>query len=603
MSGLDVLIPTDTHNLPITSYPLCLDNGILSKFFGGGLAELQLAVMKFTGFIDCSIVNIVTLFNWLSPVVDLLEKVSDQITGLLGAIGVVAMATAVGFVMWVVHWLKGTTHRILYHIAIAVLLMVIGVFMVSPVRWAAQSVSLGGAAATQVGQAATGSTETVTISQILATKFMREPLFRANFGVNLDELRIDDKRTCGDVFDAAIRNGASSDEVRDAISAQCPGGKTLVKYSKNPVNLNFELLLGNAALILLLIVVGFISVRVMMSGVATVWHAAMLKPSIMFAMAGPSAQTFAIRNAVAIPLGGIAVFGDLLVLVLVAVFTGVIAVATGSSAIASVITQMSMVGLILGTWQFSRNLRGGAGRLAERATGAGAPSTGAIGIQQARQAVQRVITKGSSVAATLSGNPAAAAAVSQLSSKLGPGTLGGPRSTALMHRRGHSPQALPQGGSAQPAAGGPNPQAGMGQSPVSAASQVAYTTRQQITTKWNPSKPGAVSTQVKYETIARPIQPRQQKALPLPGTGQSTSPYPQGSAPQQPTAAAGQHSPAANRRRAEAASWDTSKYVADQFGPNAKPKPGVDLPTVGDGGTQRASDAASQNRNNRRPKP
>ncbi|SKZ02934.1 Uncharacterised protein [Mycobacteroides abscessus subsp. bolletii] len=590
MSGLDVLVPTDTHNLPITSYPICLDNGILSKFFGGGLAELQLAIMKFTGFIDCSIVNIVTLFNWLSPVVDLLEKVSDQITGMLGAIGIVAMATTVGFVMWVVHWLKGTTHRILYHLAIALLLMVIGVFMVSPVRWAAQSVTLGGGAATEIGQASTGTTETATISQILATKFMREPLFRANFGVNLDEIRIDSTRTCGDVFDAAIRNGASSDEIRDAIGAQCPGGKALVKYSKNPVNLNFELLLGNAALIMLFIVIGFISVRVMMSGVATVWHAAMLKPSIMFAMAGPSAQTFAIRNAVAIPLGGIAVFGDLLVLVLVAVFTGVIAVATGSSAIASVITQLCMVGLILGTWQFSRNLRGGAGRLAERATGASTPATGAIGIQQARQAVQRVITKGSSVAATLSGNPAAAAAVSQLSPKLGPGTLGGPRSTALMHRRGHTPQALPQGGGAQPAAGGPNPQAGLGQSPVSAASQVAYTTRQQVTTKWNPSKPGAVTTQVKYETIARPIQPRPPKPLPASpshhqgGTQQTAAPSP---------------SPAASRRQNPAQPVNTPSPAS----PPPRQSAGVHIPTVGDGGTQRATDTASQNRNNRRAKP
>ncbi|WP_153226847.1 hypothetical protein [Mycobacteroides salmoniphilum] len=564
--------------MPITSYPLCLDNGILSKFFGGGLADFQLASIKVLGFINFSIVNIVSYFNWLSPVVNLLQVVSDSIVGTLGVIGVPAMATAVGLIMWVTHYLKGTTHRIAYHIGIALLLMMIGIFLPAPIKFAAQAVGLGGAGATEIGQRATGTTQSATISQILATKFMREPLFRANFGANLDDIRMPNNTTCGDVFDAAVLNGDSPDDIRDTIGKQCPGGKTLVNYAKNPINLNFELMIANLTLFMLFCFVGFISVRVVMSGVATVWHAAALKPSLMFVMAGPAAQAFALRNALAIPLGGLAVFGDLLLLVLTACFTGVIAVAVGSSIIASIITTLSMIGLILGTWQFSRNLRGHGARLAEQATGASGAR--AANLQQARQSIRRVVTQGASLSAALAGNPAAAAAASQL----GPGVLGGPRTTSLMHRRGqHNPGALAQPPTHNPALpGGAGPRAALAPSPVAAASKIAYTTRQVTTTRWNSAKPGAVNREIKYETTARAVQPRQpgQKALP--------------SAPAQNQAVT-QPSPAAARRRENAPR--PGAHTPPEQAQHATRAPS--LPNLSEDSTQRATSAADQNRNRR----
>lgn len=477
MSQLDSLNPTDTHGIPIVNHTLSLDSGILSKFLGGGLADLQISTMKMAGFVGCAVLNIVSSFNWLTPVVELLEKVSDAITDTFGAIGMGAVALAIALMVFATHWLKSTTHRIGYHLGLAVILMLIGVFMVSPVRWAAQAVTMGGGIATEIGQKANHTTQSATISQILATKYVREPMFRANYGVNLDEVPMaDGETTCGDVYDSAIRSNVPADEIKDVIGRQCPGGDKLARYAKNPANLNFELMLGTSVLWVLFVFIIIVCVRLMMTGVATVLHGVAVKPALFFVMAGPIAQVYALRNMIAIPLCGLAVAGDLLLLVLGAAFTGFIAVATGSGAIASLITCLSLIGLILGTWRFTRNLRGSNQQLAEQLARSQSPQFGAMRAQEARHAVQRIVTRGASLAATLSGNPAAGTAISAL----GPGvTSHQPRSMPLLHSRapyGHatgSPAA--NGGGHRPSTGGGRPSAPTSgnASPTATAAQLA----------------------------------------------------------------------------------------------------------------------------------
>ena len=431
--------------------------------------------MKVFGFITFSILNIVSAFNWLTPVVNLLEKVSNAVTETFGAVGVFGIACAIALMVFLTHWLKNTTYRIGYHLGMALTLMLIGVFMVSPVRFAAQAVSLGGAGATEIGQKATGADQSATISQILATKYLREPMFRANYGANLDQIPIGNGRTCGDVFDDAVKADVPADKIKDSVKGCGPGiGKKLHDYAMNPDNLNYDLMIGLGTIALLGVFVIIVACRVMQSGVATVLHAAAVKPSLLTVMAGPAAQVLALRNIIAIPLGALAVAADLLVLVLGAAFTGFIAVATGSSAIAGLITSLAMIGLILGTWRFSRNLRANGAALSEQLARAKLPSTGALTAQQARQGVARVVTRTTSLAATLSGNPAAAAALSAL----GPGVRGAPRSNALIHQRGAysgdnypavTPATTPTAHG--PAAGTP---ARYQAHPVAAASQVAY---------------------------------------------------------------------------------------------------------------------------------
>lgn len=463
MSGeLDALNPTDTHGIPITSHALSLDSGILSKFFGGGLADLQFSAMKLFGFVGCAVLNIVSSFNWLSPVVDLLETVSDAVTGTLGAAGLGAIALAIATMIFGVHWLRGTSHRIAYHLGMALVLMLIGVFMVSPVRFAAQMVTGGGAIATEIGQQANHTSRSSSISQILATKYVREPLFRANYGVNLDEIgSLTGSGTCGDVYDSAIRDNIPADEIKDRIANNCVGGDKLARYAKNPFNLNFELMLGCSVLLVLFIFIVIVCIRMVTAGVAAVLHGSAVKPSLLFVMAGPVAQVYTLRNMIALPLCALAVAGDLLLLVLSASFTALIAVAAGSGAIASLITCLSMIGLILGTWRFSRNLRGSGRQTAEQLARSRSPELGAMRAQEARQAVKRVVTQGATLAATLSGNPAAGTAMSAL----GPGVIGGgPRSMSALHERG----AFLNGG-----AGHSPVSAGDQVSAVAAASQVA----------------------------------------------------------------------------------------------------------------------------------
>lgn len=476
--GLDSLYPSDTHGIPIPSHTLSLDSGILSKFLGGGFADIQLSMMKTTGFVGCAILNIVSAFNWLSPVIQVLESVSDSITSTFGIIGSSALALAIGLGIFGVHWLKGTTHRILYHLGMAAVLMMIGVFMVSPVRFAGQMVTGGGQTATEIGQKANPNSGSSSISQILATKYVREPLFRANYGVNLDDVIITPATdtaaafTCGNVYDSAILDGVPADEIKDRIAKQCPNGDTMARYAKNPVNLNFELMLGNGVLFVLFVFIVIVCVRLMITGVATVLHGVAVKPSLFFVMAGPIAQVYALRNMIAIPLGGLSVAGDLLLLVLGASFTSFMALAAGSGLIASLITCLSMIALIWGTWRFTRNLRGSNQQLAEQLARSRSPEFGAMRAQEARNAVQRVVTRGTKLAAALSGNPAAATAISAL----GPGTTSSPRSMSLLHDRGGYPDlgttALSGSGSPNTGGGGSTPMLGP-TSPLAAASRVA----------------------------------------------------------------------------------------------------------------------------------
>lgn len=479
MSGeLDSLYPSDTHGIPIPAHTLSLDSGILSKFLGGGFADIQLSMMKATGFVGCAILNIVSAFNWLSPVIQVLESVSDSITSTFGIIGSSALALAIGLSIFGLHWLRGTTHRIIYHLGMAAVLAMIGVFMVSPVRFAGQMVTGGGQTATAIGQQANPNSGSSSISQILATKYIREPLFRANYGVNLDDVVITPATdtapafTCGNVYDSAIIDGIAADEIKDRIAKQCPGGDTMARYAKNPINLNFELMLGNTVLLVLFVFIIIVCVRLMIAGVATVLHGVAVKPSLFFVMAGPIAQVYALRNMIAIPLGGLAVAGDLLLLVLGASFTSFMALAAGSGLIASLITCLSMIALIWGTWRFTRNLRGSNQQMAEQLARSRSPEFGAMRAQEARNAVQRVVTRGTKLAAALSGNPAAATAISAL----GPGTTSSsPRSMSLLHDRGGYPDsAAPSlSGSGYPSTGGGGTPAIGPTSPLAAASQVA----------------------------------------------------------------------------------------------------------------------------------
>ncbi|WP_255802079.1 hypothetical protein [Mycobacteroides abscessus] len=469
MSGLDTLNPTDTHGIPIINYLLSLDHGLWGMPNGADLADWELTGIKVIGFIVLAMLNVVVLFNWLTPLVTLIEKVSDTITETLGVIGVFSMATTVGVMVIVTHWFKRTTHRIWYHLGLGFLLIIIAVAMVSPVRVAAQAVGLGGTVATEVGQRATGSDQSATISQILATKFIREPILRANFGTNLDDIVVTPAGpntpavTCGNLWDSALtevwEGKRDKDTVKDVVK-QCPGGTQLHAYAMDPNNLNFELQVGIGTTVIFALFVVIMMVRVVRGGFATVFHSGSFKPLTAAVMAGPTAQVLALRNALAIPLGFLDVGGNLLILVIGAAFTGFIALATGSGPIASVVTALMMIGLALGTMQYSQNLRGSSRNLAEQLARSGTPASPAA----SRQHLTTIAHRAGALATTLS-NPVAAA-----TSGLASGVFNGPRSTALLHQPGHQARGYANLPSAAPESIG----SGQGQrSPIETAARTA----------------------------------------------------------------------------------------------------------------------------------
>ncbi|OHV00140.1 hypothetical protein [Mycobacterium talmoniae] len=585
MSVLDSLNPTDTHELPAANLPLSLNHGLLARFTGGDLADLLWSTQKLFGWFAGAVLNIVSAFNWLTPVVNLLETVSDKITETFGVIGVFGVACAIALMVFATHWMKNTTHRIGYHLGMAVTLMLIGVFMVSPVRFAAQAVSLGGAVATDIGQRATGTGQAATISQILVTKYLREPLFRANYNANLDDIDIGGGRTCGDVFDDAVRAGVPAEQVKEAILRGCgPIGKTLHDYADNPDNLGFNLMVGLGTTALLAVFVLIICIRVMLSGVATVLHAAAVKPLLATVMAGPAAQVLALRNAIAIPLGGLAVAGDLLVIVLGASFTGFIAVATGSTAIASLVTSLITIGLVLGTWRFSRNLRASGKAVSEQLGRANTPSGLSITAHQARQAVTKVVTNSAALASTLAGQPAAGAAISAL----GNGVLSKPRSEDLLHQRGHYGHRSgqqPAGRTSAPPAGTPTQYPS---NPVASASQVAYSIQQR--------QPQPALAQ-HASTYQRPAL--QQPAAVIPSIVPTAQPAahasPPGAAPV-PVPASPMHTLPAPPRDPYT-SRGPSRHSGESRAASPSPVPPrtelPSLPTLNPDGTQQAADASA----------
>ncbi|MCA2249733.1 hypothetical protein JF729_18310 [Mycobacterium intracellulare] len=365
------LNPTDSHGVPILAYVLSFNKGSVVDPAPWGVSTIvdaMFALYKAIAWFALLLLNLVSSFDWLNPFISLLEQVSDSITGALGTAGIMGMAMAVAGAAAAVNWMRRHNHRTLYHLGLAALLIVIATAMVSPVRMAGQLLGLGRDLGAEVGAAATGTPHGTTLSQILADKLVREQTQRWNFGHDLDSLG------CGQAWTDRILSG-NADKVKDAAYA-CPGGTQLHDYAMNPTNSN-ALVDGFFALGCISVFIVFslmLVVKLLRTGFATVLHATAIKPLMYLVPASPAMQNLFVRNALATGLGAAAIAVDILIYIVGASFTAGMAVVTGSGMVASVITALAMVGVAIGTRQFSKNIQHSRHAVAAKLTRSAGPA-------------------------------------------------------------------------------------------------------------------------------------------------------------------------------------------------------------------------------------
>lgn len=409
--------PVDSDGVPIGAYVLSFNRGSILEPAAWGNAtflDIMFGLYKAIAWMCLALVNMVSQFNWLSPFVGLLESVSDTVTGALGSMGIFAMALGIMAAAAAANWARSRNHRTLYQLGLMILCTMVAITMVSPVRLAGYALGLGRDVGTEVGTAAAQTRPDATLSMVLADKLVREPTQRWNFGQSLDALG------CGHAWSARILAG-DQDHVKDA-ALSCPGGESLHAYAMAPVNAIYDGFFALGALAVFVIFAGALMVRMLRTGFATVMHAAAVKPLTVFLPASPAVQNVFVRNALGVGLGACSLFLDVLIFICGAAFIAGMATLVGSSAEASVITAIAMIGVVVGARQFAKNMKGRDRQLAARISQSPGMTPLAGTAQSATQLARSVVTARAMQGLTprvLTGAMAAGGGAKQISSSTG----------------------------------------------------------------------------------------------------------------------------------------------------------------------------------------
>lgn len=379
--------PVDSDGVPIAAYVLSFDRGSILEPAAWGNAtflDIMFGLYKAIAWMCLALVNMVSQFDWLSPFVGLLESVSDTVTGTLGAWGVFAMALGVMASAAAVNWARHRNHRTLYQLGLMVVCVMVAITMVSPVRMAGHMLGLGRDIGTEVGSAAAQTRADATLSMILADKLVREPTQRWNFGQSLDSLG------CGQAWSNRILAG-NQDQVKDA-ALSCTGGESLHAYAMAPTNAIYDGFFALGSLAVFVLFAAALMARMLRTGFATVMHAAAVKPLTLFLPASPALQNLFVRNALAVGLGACTLFLDVLMFIGGVAFIAGMANLVGTSAEASVITAIAMIGVAYGARQFLKNLKGQDKQLATRISQSPGMTPVSGSTQSATQVARRIVT-------------------------------------------------------------------------------------------------------------------------------------------------------------------------------------------------------------------
>ena len=379
--------PVDSHGVPIAAYVLSFNRGSILEPAAWGNAtflDIMFGLYKAIAWMCLALVNMVSQFDWLSPFVGLLESVSDTVTGTLGTWGIFMMALGVMAAAAAVNWARRRNHRTLYQLGLMVVCVMVAITMVSPVRMAGHMLGLGRDIGTEVGSAAAQTRADATLSMILADKLVREPTQRWNFGQSLDSLG------CGQAWSNRILAG-DQDQVKDA-ALSCTGGQSLHAYAMAPTNAIYDGFFDLGSLAVFVLFAAALMARMLRTGFATVMHAAAVKPLTLFLPASPVVQNLFVRNALAVGLGACTLFLDVLMFIAGVAFIAGMANLVGTSAEASVITAVAMVGVAYGARQFLKNLKGQDRQLATRISQSPGLTPVSGSTQSATQLARRIVT-------------------------------------------------------------------------------------------------------------------------------------------------------------------------------------------------------------------
>ncbi len=360
------LSPTDSSGLSIWSYPLSFNRSNPFSWGEDAVVQVVFALYKAMAWISLFLLNLVSSFDWLRPFIELLERVSDSVTNYFGTAGVLLMAIGVAAAAAGVNWMRRNNHRTLYHLGLAVLLIMVATTMVSPVRYAGTLLGVSRDAATDIGTNAVGTPHGSTLSQVLADKLVREQTQRVNFSHDLDSLG------CGEAWTNYVRAG-DVDKVKDA-AIGCGSGTDLHAYAMNPTNALEDSIFALASILVFAVFTGFLWGRMLGTGFATILHASSIKPLMYVLPSGASAQTLFTRNGLAAVLSAGSLFCDVLIYIIGAALTAGMALITGSGAAASIVTAGAMIGVMLGTRKYLGNLRSKADPMASNITRSPAPA-------------------------------------------------------------------------------------------------------------------------------------------------------------------------------------------------------------------------------------
>jgi hypothetical protein len=387
-AGFDDIVPRDSDGIAITDYPLSFSTGggIMGMFVhpnvtgAAAFAMIMYGLFLFSFWLGFTMLNILVLIDWLSPLVGTVDSVSASLYSQYGWKFIVTvifgsmLLTVAGF------GLRNKTQNAWRHVGTTLACMGVLSALVAPVAYAAKMLGIGRTVALETGSAITGQQPNHTNPTApLIDHFVRRTVQRWTFGHDLDSLG------CGKAWTQKVLEG-DPDKVKDAAWA-CPGGYELHLHAMNPQGALVETFLYPAFGLFALFLIGYVVVKVFGVSVAALVHMGFIKVSAP-AAGTTIGQWFIARNGIDGTTCGMHTGGYLLALFVGADITKVVAQVTPSSVYGVVVTILVLAGIIAGIKRASRNLGELSRRLAtqfqSRTTGAAPPGAAAGGGSRGR---------------------------------------------------------------------------------------------------------------------------------------------------------------------------------------------------------------------------
>lgn len=362
--GFDNIAPHDTHGISIFDYPLSFNTGggVLGLVVNPNVTGAAVFVFIMYGlYIFCSwlaftLLNILVLVDWLSPLVKTINSISTNLYNQYGWKFITTFVFGTMLLTAAGYGLRNKSQSAWRHVGTTVVVMGVLAAFAFPVAWAARMLGIGRDIALETGASTTGQRyDSGNPTGPLIDYFVRRTVQRWTFGHDLDSLG------CGDAWDAKIRAG-DPDKVKDA-AWSCPAGttpdttpKALHDHAMNPVAAIPETFLYTAFGVFILILIGVAVYKIFGVSVGALIHMGLIKIAAPFAGTRVG-QWFIARNVIDGTLAGAITGGYLLALFIAASVAKVVAEVVPSSIYGTVITMLIIGGFIAGIKRSSHTLR------------------------------------------------------------------------------------------------------------------------------------------------------------------------------------------------------------------------------------------------------